>query len=461
MLRLFSIVLILSLGYAQEVAPRTITNTVAEAPTVDTKRKIIVQGSNSAIRSRILGIAVDQRDQLYSLLNLDKDAQKLPLNITLYGAEGDKAPPLTFKKSFNIIQGRINLTLAVHLARGIDESLLEQTILELLLYELGLQEHTFQPTDTLEVSLKPWLLNGVKEALNWNNDRSDRALYASIFEQQSIYPLDALLEEDNLEGNIELIVTAFQVSSGALVMALSNQPQGKAGLASMIKQAATYEGEQRNLLTQHFPESTLSKNSLAKWWALQLASMSQNPAEELFTIKMTEESIDEALLVEITDFDGNTHELSPERYHELLNFDKNSQKASAAKTYNTLSVLQSRAFPSYRSLIAGYQQVLFAIIEESSPAKKSFWAYFKRKKEAEPLDTHQMLQTLSEERAIIAKLGERTTDYLNWYQLEQPEGQGKNFENFLRVQESLNTPPPSDNSHISKYLDDIQKIYER
>ncbi len=463
MKKLLVIVGVLSFCFAQNEAK--LVPLIDSKPTVQTSidntQNIVVSGSSSAVRSRVLNIAMNERQELYQLLGLKEDSQKLKINIGLYGEEGDPIPPVLIKKGFALAQGSISLSLDVHLAHGVNENRLEQAVIELLLYELGLQDYTFGPDEPLKLKLKPWIAQGVRETIQWKSDRTDRALYARLFEQQSIYPLDELMNEERFDDSLEVLDVAFQVSSGALVMALVNQPQGEQGLLDFVKEAITYEGEQKSLLTKHFPNSTLSKNSLAKWWALQLASMSQNPAENLLTIEHSEEELKQALILKMNDAEGVLQNLPPERYHEIPTFPENTQKLSVTLMYNRLSILQSRSFPSYRPIISGYQAVLMELIGESTlQKKKSFWSLFSFKKSDE-IDTDVMLATLAEERQILAKLGQRTTDYLNWYQLERPETQGENFADFLEVKQGLENTTPSDGGHISRYLNDVEAMYER
>ncbi len=427
--------------------------------TSEVGERIVISGSTGKLRGELLRIAQRQREQLYALLGLADSSQQHQITVQLYGTPGDPAPAKLLRQGFTIVQGQISLNLAVHLAHGIHEELLEQALVQLLLYEMGLRDKTFTPDDALTLSLRPWLVQGIREAMQWQDDRADRALYARLFQQQSIYPLDTLLAEEQFNNDLEALDVAFRVSSGALVMALMNQPQGKAGLTNLIKEAASYAGEPRNLLTKHFPKSTLSKNSLAKWWALQLASMSQAPAEELLTIAQSEAELQSALIVNIRDADGRAQSLPPARYLELTAYPKNAQQISVAQTYNRLALLQSRVFPSYRPIIGGYLDVLYKIIDAPAKKRRGLLSLFSRKRDTPAETAAQMLHALTAERQIISKLGERTTDYLNWYSLERPEQQGEQFQDYLKLKERLSETSSSDGGPISQYLDAIEALY--
>jgi len=460
-MRFLILILITTLAFAQEAKLVPLQNEIKLDPkqaTFDSKQKILVRGSNSAIRNKIFHIASNQRKELYKLLEIDEDSQKSQLVIDLYGKEGDKPPARLVSKGFTLHQDDIYFNLSIHLARGIHESQISSLITQLLIHEIGVRDHKFDPNLPLELNLNPWLIQGVRQAILQQAGKTDRQLYARLFEQQSIYPLNDLINRKDGDHTVEIIDVAFEVSSGALVMALINQPQGKRGLLNLIKEASTFEGEQRILLTKNFPESTLSKNSLAKWWALQLANMSKRPAQDLLTIALTEAQLKEALIVRFKDKEGIVHRLDPENYYQLEGFKKHTVIHSVSNTYNQLSQLQSRAFPSYRPLISGYQQLLFSFLDEKE--KKTFWSLFKFSEEEE-INPEEMLKALTNEREIMVKLGERTTDYLNWYQVEQPTKQTGEFENFLRIVDEIQNYSETNGGHISHYLDDIEKLYEK
>ncbi|MFN7343511.1 MAG: hypothetical protein ACK5TA_09260, partial [bacterium] len=117
------------------------------------------------------------------------------------------------------------------------------------------------------------MVEGFAEAIAWRLGQSDRRMYDTLFRYGGLFELKNLFE---LDGAAYLALdaaskAAFRVSAGAMVMALSEQPDGKAGMRSFLKEASTYSGEIPTLLRQHFPELNLSQSSLSKWWALQLA----------------------------------------------------------------------------------------------------------------------------------------------------------------------------------------------
>ena len=421
-------------------------------------QKVIVKGKDRRIRSRILSIAVDIQEELYELLEIPVTSQEHDIQILLYGEIGDQPPARLYNKGFSLIGGKTIITLDIHLALGVNKILLQEHITELLAYEIGLRGKQLQDEE-LQLKLQPWLASGLVEALRWKSDKADRQLYRRLFQHQEVYPITDLLSEEVIDNDEAFLGQSFRVSSGALVMALLNQPTGKPSMVSFIQEAPTFDGEQSVLISKHFPETTLSQNSLSKWWALQLATMSDRPAERLYTITETATALDDVLRIEFTDRKDEKHVFEPSEYLQIKELSKGVTLIGVGNKVNELAILQSRSFPSYRPLIEGYQQVLLKCVQ-SNKKKKSFWNFF-TKKESEELDVAEMISRLEDERSIIDITGERVTDYLNWYELENVSSSSGNFGDYLKLKRDLDAAPQTDGGPIASYLDDVQRLYER
>lgn len=423
----------------------------------DSTDKLLVRGEDGKVRSSLLGTAIKVKQELYALLGIkDEDSQEVPIQVNLYGKAGDSAPETPFRKGVSFLIGKPHLTLDVHLARGVNDELFRSHMIELMLYEIGLRELGAQGEGGEKYSLPRWLALGVTEALKWKADRSDRALYARLFRQKAVYSVRDLLDEKIDGSEMGLMNHAFQVSSGVLVMALLNQTQGAEGLFALVKDSITYEGEPLQLISRHFPDTTLSQNSLSKWWALQVASMSQLPAEALQTISATERELDRMLTLSIPQKDGGETIYTPLRYSELKTDPSSEVTIEVTNRINELSLLQARAFPPYRPIIEGYKDILFSLVK--IPKKKSFWSFFTKREQGE-LNITEMAERLANEREVFSLLGERVTDYLNWYQLELADSSSSKFRDYLELKQELAQPERGDKGPLSEYLNDIEKLY--
>ena len=163
---------------------------------------------------------------------------------------------------------------------------------------------------------------------------------------------------------------AFRVSSGALVMALLEQPQGKEGFRAFLTDVAAYEGEMPGLLRKHFPELNLSETSLAKWWALQLANKGGlNLLTDILTIQQTETALAEALRLNFRTEEGIVQPKELAAWPELAALKEPERIAAVRLAQDALVRLSYRCFPSYRPLLAEYQLVLGAIVEKQNQGR--------------------------------------------------------------------------------------------
>ncbi|MCX6878741.1 MAG: hypothetical protein NTW21_33750 [Verrucomicrobia bacterium] len=417
----------------------------APAPSRATSRsgQFRVSGADGLVRGTVAMIAEDAKDELLQLTG-EKDEWKVPVSIFLHGKQGDPLPPRSVALKLNFSETGFALRLDVHLSHGLEMEPFKHTATAALLYERALRGRPpEQPQTPLVVA--PWLVDGLREATAWRMKRSDRRLYEALFKHGGLYKLDELfaIDEGSYEDLDGAMRAAFRVSSGALVMALLEQPQGRDGFRSFLTEAAAFEGEMPTLLRRHFPDLNLSATSLAKWWALQLAAMTTPTLTEVLTIAETEATLDDALHLNFRTADGITQRKPLSAWQELADL-KDPERVEAVRlAQDSLVRLSYRCFPSYRPLIAEYQIALGAIARN------------KTKPTAAQLAGLQQTRTTMTAKAIRAR------DYLDWFEITRAREISGVFEDYLRLKERLQDHPHNREDNLSKYLDRIDKIFAR
>jgi hypothetical protein len=145
------------------------------------------------------------------------------------------------------------------------------------------------------------------QAMEFRSRNRPSVLFAAVFKSGQVYSIDRILAADpkNLEAQSRGI---YEVSSCALLLTLLDQPDGPLRVSRFLDALATDDRPDRELLQQHFPTLGASKNSLEKWWTLQMASLATPSAFEAMTIKETEEMLDKALTLHFTDRIGEEPE---------------------------------------------------------------------------------------------------------------------------------------------------------
>lgn len=205
-----------------------------------------------------------------------------------------------------IVGNTLSYNIFIHLGRGINQDKLRHAIVSTLLYEMMLR--TVDPEGLPdEVTLPPWLIAGLEQAVLWHTNEADRAMYSTLFQQSGIMTPEEILNCPEPEKELDATsYAAYQTSCGALVLCLLNQENGPEGMKQLLDQAILGNDDPRNLIKRHFPQLNLTPSSLHKWWTLQLSRMATPPLTETLTITETERHLQEALTLVKYDPDTRT-----------------------------------------------------------------------------------------------------------------------------------------------------------
>jgi len=414
---------------AKELQPKTVSES----------RQFVVHGSDFVMRSAIASLAEEIRGALLETVGKEDDWEH-SIAIQLHGNQGDKAPARTMRTKFFKVPGGFRLQLDIHLAKG-KPSGLDGALLELLLLEWGLRGQDDLPIDTA-LGIPHWLTEGLLESFRWRRGDRDRTLYAALFNKSQLFPVKNILEVEDLEGMDTMTNTAFCVSSGALVMALLNQEGGKQSLAATLGEIATFEGDEMSLLMKHFPGMNLGKESFSKWWALQLAKLSEVPFTQVLTIRETEEQLKTLLLVRFKGPAGNEIEVGTDQFRDLLALPLELRRAAIKPVGERSGLFLYRAFPAHRPIFTEYLTILAELAYDKDQS------------------VEERLEGLAMRRSDLLALGLRTRDYLDWVLITKSNELSGDFESFIELKENLQAKPSKHRGHVSEYLDSMQRVFE-
>jgi len=451
---------------AQAVAPGgNAAAPAADGRAISRSGMFRVGGGDTAQRSSVALLLETTRDGFESLLrDRDQAAEKLagekggfapaapktddfkvPVEVVLIGKVGDPPPPVRVAYDLRFTDDAHLLAIRVHLGRGVDTELLERAALTVLLYERALRGvKPGEVEDALVV--RPWLVEGLIEAGKWRDGRADRRIYEGVFRRGGGFTVDELFELpesgfQRLDGASRL---SFRALSGALVMALLEQPEGRGAFRAFCGEAARFAGEMPVLLRKHFPDLNLSERSLAKWWALTLAKLVEAPLSEVLPIQETERALDEALRVHLRDADGNPVNRPITEWRAVAALEPGERFEALRPAEDALIRLSYRCFPSYRPLLADYQDILREVAGKA------------------PDDLDERLAGLAEQRRIRIDRALRARDYLDYFEISRARELSGEFDDYLRLKEELELRPrPARSDRISDCLDTLQKAYER
>jgi hypothetical protein len=415
---------------------------------ISESKQFRVRGGPGAARGSVAILADQARAEFLQLTGEANAGFKIPVIIQLVGNPGDPVPPRTVATGIDIGDQGYELRISIHTGRGLDVDAFQHAVTAALIYERTLANRP--PDDDLDTPLlaPPWLVEGLREANRWRLGNGDRRLYDRLFQSGGFFQLDGLLEtteaaHDNLDGASR---AAFEASSGALVMALLEQPDGLPAFRKFLGEVALYAGEMPSLLRRHFPELNLSENSMAKWWQLQLAAKGAAKLTESLTIAETEAALDQALILRFRDAEGEMRESSIADWSVLADLDETERFGAIRRAEDALVRLSYRCFPTHRPLLAAYQDVLNKIARNS----------------ASPGNVAVLLDELTATRQTLTAKAERGRDYLDWFEITRARETSGAFDDYLRLKADLRENPRTPrHDPITRTLDRFDAIFHR
>ena len=186
------------------------------------------------------------------------DEWKNGINIRLVGEPGSPVPANPVLMQTVIVGNTLSYSIFIHLGHGINQDSLRRAIVSTLLYEMMLR--TVDPEGLPDnVTLPPWLIAGLEQAVLWHNNEADRAMYSTLFQQSGIMTPEEILNCREPEKELDATsYAAYQTSCGALVLCLLNQENGPEGMKQLLDQAILGNDDPRNLIKRHFPQLSLT-----------------------------------------------------------------------------------------------------------------------------------------------------------------------------------------------------------
>lgn len=428
---------------AQEVAEGAAEAVRKPGETGSRSGQFLVRGSGLAERGSVAVLAEDTKRDMLRLLAAE-DEWKSKVVIELHGRPGDPRPERTVAQDLFVTDQGFRLQLDVNLSRGIEHDRFKYAVLSTLIYEWSLRGRGKEIAGE-RLRVRPWLIEGLQEAIRWKAGRSNRELYQAMFERGGVFELEELLNVggNSFDGFDAATRSAFRVSAGALVMALLGQGEGRGAFQAMLREVAVFEGETPLLLRRHFPGLNLSERSLAKWWALQMANMAESPLVDVLGVAETERALSAALRLHLTGEEGPVVIPGLDEWPRLAGMPEAERAEAVRGAQDALVRLSYRCFPSFRPLIIRYQKILQELAEGRGKQISA------------------RLAELDEQRVLMVERTGQGRDYLDWFEITRASDVSGDFADYLLMKESLRRPPDHAEDPLSLYLDDLQEAFER
>lgn len=404
-------------------------------------RQFTITGGDPATRGTAANLAEEAKDELLRL-TLEKDEWKVPVVIELRGEPGDPVPLRSTAMRISFSEKGYEVRIYVNLSRGLQREAFRRAVYSGLIYARGLKDRGLVESE-VAMRVPPWFVEGLMEASAWRLKQTDRRLYDALFRHGGLFKLEDLFSLN--EGEYETInaasKAAFRVSSGALVMALLEQPEGTAGIREFLAELPDFQGEMPALLRQHFPDLNFSETSLEKLWQLQLANKGTAPLTEAYDVPRTERLLTEALRLRYKDGEGIMRELAFDQWSQIPQLEEAVRADVVKQAQDDLIRLSYRCFPSYRVLLLEYQALLTDFAAGNTDG------------------LGESIKTLEETRQSMVTKADRARDFLDWFEITRARETSGAFDDYLNLKARLRTRPDRRTDALSKYLDRLDPLF--
>lgn len=399
-----------------------------------------VSGGDSLRLGAIATRADDLHQRLCAMLEREK-RWKFNISIRLLGTDSD-APRLNpVRMRIRIIGGQPNFQIRIYPGGGINLQQLDNAIITMVLYEQALHELDADAYPE-SINLPDWLVTGIQQALQWKSGQTDREVYRSLYNRSEMMPPEEIISIEKPWKLDAATRRVFDVSCGVLMLSLLESPGGCGQLNSLLSEVALDEDEPLEVIKRYFHELGVDDNMLNKWWALELAAMSEQRVSESLTPLESEQQLAEALTIVYFDDETQTpRSVSMDNVYALMELPEWPVRVQGQ--VQRLVKLQHFCFPGYRPVLHEYCNVMADLLNGGSAD-----------------EAQNRLGPLRELREAYVMACRRGRDYLNWYEITHMGMKDtRSFDAYLEAMHMLRRDEAGAATHMSRYLEDIEVLY--
>ena len=421
------------------------------------------------IKSKFDVYSREIRTQFRNLLGLyDSDEWKIPLKIHLYGTGNDvhSGNDIITK----IVQYESNpfaLQLQVKVHNRFREETYRLAFVRALILEQMLDGFAENPDafQAGELVAPDWLVYGFDQILRHRELGKPSYFYSGFAKSGQLLKISEIVKPNQTKGLNPMSLELFRASSSILVAMLCEQKDGGESIRGLLGDLSKEPSTNAEILIRkNFPGLRATGKGIEKWWALQLATLSQKQSFEYFSPEETEEHLVKNLelyfpagkvaanpkksrffnrmrkkagkeeMIEVPEYRGTLADF--ETY-----LSRPDAKQVLANRYSSLVGLKLRAFPLYQQVIDRY-----LVVCESLLANK----------------TRNVKEELAELESMRLKIGDsmaKTRDYLNYYEATRAPKKSDAFDNFLKFKEEMKSGSvlPKRSDAISEFIDEFER----
>jgi hypothetical protein len=402
--------------------------------------QFIVYCDDREVRSRVVSSVEEIKADLLHILQAS-DEWDFPIIISIDRAEPGKPETPVSLQLTNTLAGP-KIDIGVRIGNDPARVFLQRHIVRALLLEMAYRDRANLKQGERYTEPPWWLAEGFLQAIRRHADSGGTDIFKSIVNTDKLPELEKFLSH-----RPTLLDTAAGAVDSAcalcLVEALMGLPNGSQNMQRFIRRSPEAATDPLAVLAVQFPVLSGSPQSLAKWWALQIARYANADRWEGMSLEETEKELAAALTLEIPiDKSGKTQKFDLAHFADFVKLKEAKGPLMVARV--KVAALAARAHPLFRSVITEYEQICGELSVK------------KTKGISERITAMENYRS-----ALVQRMGQ-IQDYLNWYEATQAEGSAEAFQQYLaRAREAAAPPPlPPVDPKVSSYLDALEKDFQ-
>ena len=284
-----------------------------------------------------------------------------------------------------------------------------------------------------------WVIEGAIQLARTRDIGVESEIYKALIETNKLPPIEEVLADKPVDTGAAAL--AFdQALALCLVQLLIDQPGGRENLARFVRDWPRSDGDPAALLRKDFPGLALKRETLQKWWTLNLARFSAMDRYTGMTAQETEKELIPLLKIDAPpDKTGAKATFAAGEFDQYLK--RPGIRAILIERHSAIIALGSRANALYRPVIADYEGA-FALLAKG---KKG--------------GVRERLAEGERTRSLVLRRMAEIADYLNWFEATQMGSKNDAFDSYLKAANEVSEQDRKRSDPIARYLDDLQQEF--
>jgi hypothetical protein len=400
-------------------------------------KQFVVYCEDVRLRQRVASFVEETKADVLRLLG-ENDRWKAPIVITLERASTLQPgePPVIVR----LMETQPGFKVEINVKFGDDPATvnLQKHIIRAVLLEYAYREAGV--TGGMSVVEAPWwIVEGLIEMDRRRESGADSDLFRRLVETNRLPPLESFL----VEKPDELGPTALAVDRAlamCLLQLLVEQPGGREKLAHLVRAGPQSDGDPFALLAKEFPVFASGRQTLQKWWTINLARFAAVDRYQGLTTEETEKALAPLLQIEMAiNKTGDKKTFGVAEFEQYLKLP--ASRATLASRRADIVALSTRCHALYRPVLEDYAQIFSLLARGKSHGVRD------------------RLGKVEQYRGFVLRRASDIADYLNWFEATQMGSRSDTFDNYLKTANDISEQDRKQKNPIARYLDELEQEF--